>query len=124
MQAQENQLRNQLEAERAMADRDMEMKLAQMKMNMERNTALLLAYVNNGAKIETARISAQTDDGQEAYDYNVDMSQAMEHPLAPLANAIQEGNQQTTQVLSALIDKLNKPKQVIRDENGKIQGVV
>ena len=108
----------------------MEAKLAQMKMNMERNTALLLAYVNNGAKIETARISAGVDDGMEAYNDNQDMAQAMEHPLAPIANTIAQGNDQMTQTLTALINTLqqqqeqaNRPKTVIRDESGKIVGV-
>ena len=129
-QAQENTLKFQLEAQRNQADREMEAKLAQMKMNMERNTALLLAYVNNGAKIETARISAGVDDGMEAYNDNQDMAQAMEHPLAPIANTIAQGNDQMTQTLTALINTLqqqqeqaNRPKTVIRDESGKIVGV-
>ena len=130
-QAQENQLKFRLEAERNAQDREMEAKLAQMKMNMERNTALLLAYVNNGAKIETARISAGVDDGTLAYADSQDMAQAMEHPLAPIANSIAQGNDQMTQTLTALINTLqqqheqaNRPKTVIRDENGKIQGVM
>jgi hypothetical protein len=130
-QAQENQLKFRLEAERNAQDREMEAKLAQMKMNMERNTALLLAYVNNGAKIETARISAGVDDGTLAYADSQDMAQAMEHPLAPIANTIAQGNDQMTQTLTALINTLqqqheqaNRPKTVIRDENGKIQGVM
>ena len=130
-QAQENQLKFRLEAERNAQDREMEAKLAQMKMNMERNTALLLAYVNNGAKIETARISAGVDDGTLAYADSQDMAQAMEHPLAPIASSIAQGNDQMTQTLTALINTLqqqheqaNRPKTVIRDENGKIQGVM
>ena len=129
-QAQENTLKFQLEAQRNQADREMEAKLAQMKMHMERNTALLLAYVNNGAKIETARISAGVDDGMEAYNDNQDMAQAMEHPLAPIANTIAQGNDQMTQTLTTLINTLqqqqeqaNRPKTLIRDENGKIVGV-
>ena len=129
-QAQENTLKFQLEAQRNQADREMEAKLAQMKMHMERNTSLLLAYVNNGAKIETARISAGVDDGMEAYNDNQDMAEAMEHPLAPIANTIAQGNDQMTQTLTTLINTLqqqqeqaNRPKTVIRDENGKIVGV-
>ena len=122
-QAQENQLKFRLEAERNAADREMEAKLAQMKMNMERNTALLLAYVNNGAKIETARISAGVDDGTQAYNDNENMAQAMDHPMQPVANAISDSNGQMAQVLAQLVDKISKPKTVIRDENGKIVGV-
>jgi hypothetical protein len=125
-QAQENQLKFQLEEQRNAQDREMEMKLAQMKMMTERNTQLLLAYINNGAKIETARISAGVDSGEgiaEMYDMDEDMVKAQEHPLAPIANAIAQGNAEMTATLGALIDKLNQPKQVLRDENGKIIGV-
>jgi hypothetical protein len=125
-QAQENQLKFQLEEQRNAQDREMEMKLAQMKMMTERNTQLLLAYINNGAKIETARISAGVDSGEgiaEEYTMDEDMLKAQEHPLAPIANAIAQGNAEMTATLGALIDRLNQPKQVLRDENGKIIGV-
>ena len=133
MQAQETKARMEMEMQRDFAERELEMKLAQMKMMTERNTQLLLAYVNNGAKVEVARIGAQQDDGAEAYaEYqnDADMAQAMEHPLAPIVNTIQQGNQQMTDTLGALIGQLqaqheatNRPKQVIRDEQGKIVGV-
>ena len=125
-QAQENNLKFRLEAERNAADREMEMKLAQMKLMTERNTQLLLSYVNNGAKIETARISAGYDDGTQAYaEYqnDADMAQAMEHPLAPIANAIQQGNQQMSDTLAALISKINAPKTIVRGPDGKVVGV-
>jgi hypothetical protein len=129
-QAQENQLKFQLEEQRNTMDREMEMKLAQMKMNTERNTQLLLAYVNNGAKVEVAQISAGINGGEglpQAYDLDEDMAKAMEHPLQPIASAIQQGNQQMTMALSELINNLNenqnRPKQVIRGQDGKIIGV-
>jgi hypothetical protein len=122
-QAQENQLKFQLEEQRNTADREMEAKLLQMKMNMERNTALLLAYVNNGAKIEQTRISAGLDDGQEAYDDSIEKAQHLEHPLAPVTQAITDSNAQLTQMISALSDSINKPKTVIRGSDGKIVGV-
>jgi hypothetical protein len=54
-----------------------------------------------------------------------DMLRAHRTPsLAPIANAIAQGNQDMTATsLGALIDRLNQPKQVLRDENGKIIGV-
>jgi hypothetical protein len=129
-QAQENQLKFQLEEQRNTMDREMEMKLAQMKMNTERNTQLLLAYVNNGAKVEVAQISAGINGGEglpQAYDFDEDMAKAMEHPLQPIASAIQQGNEQMTMALSELINNLNenqnRPKQVIRGQDGKIIGV-
>jgi D-alanyl-D-alanine carboxypeptidase len=45
------------------------------------------------------------------------------HPLQPVIENMQQSNNQMAQVLAALIDRLNQPKQVIRDENGKIVGV-
>jgi hypothetical protein len=122
-QAQENQLKFQLEEQRNTADREMEAKLLQMKMNMERNTALLLAYVNNGAKIEQTRISAGLDDGQEAYNDSIEQAQHLEHPLAPVTQAITDSNSQLTQMIAALSESINKPKQVLRDKDGKITGV-
>ena len=103
------------------------MKIAQMKMMTERNTQVLLAHINNGAKIETARISAGQDDGAQAYMTEEDMAKSMEHPMQPIADAIRQNNAEMTQALSGLIDTINyhhtRPKQVLRDENGKIQGV-
>jgi hypothetical protein len=129
-QSQETQVRMQMEMERDAAEREMEMKMAQMKMMTERNTQLLLAYVNNGAKVEVAQISAGVNGGEglpQAYDLDEDMAKAMEHPLAPIANAIQQGNQQTAEMIAQLAENINqnsnRPKQVIRGADGKIIGV-
>ena len=126
-QAQENQLKFQLEAQRNQADLEMQSRVAQMKMMTERNTQVLLAHINNGAKIETARISAGESDGEQAYMTEESMAHAMEHPMQPIANAIGQGNQQMAQAISALVDTINaqhnRPKQVIRGADGKIIGV-
>ena len=129
-QSQETQVRMQMEMQRDAAEREMEMKMAQMKMMTERNTQLLLAYVNNGAKVEVAQISAGVNGGEglpQQYDLEEDMAKAMEHPLAPIANAIQQGNQQTADMIAQLAENINqsqnRPKQVIRGADGKIIGV-
>ena len=126
-QAQENQLKFQLEDQRNRAQAEMDLKVAQMKMMTERNTQVLLAHINNGAKIETARISAGVDDGLQAYMTEEDMAKSMEHPLAPIAQAIDQGNQQMTQALGQIMqtlnDNQNRPKQVIRGDDGRIVGV-
>jgi hypothetical protein len=126
-QAQENQLKFQLEAQRNQADMDMQSRVAQMKMMTERNTQVLLAHINNGAKIETARISAGESDGAQAYMTEESMAHAMEHPMQPIANAIGQGNQQMAQAISALVDTINaqhnRPKTVVRGQDGKIIGV-
>ena len=126
-QAQENQLKFQLEAQRNQADMEMQLKVAQMKMMTERNTQVLLAHINNGTKIEVARIGAQDSDGSEAYMNEEELARAQEHPLQPIANAIGQGNQQMAQAISALVDTINqqhnRPKTVVRGADGKIIGV-
>ena len=126
-QAQENQLKFQLEEQRNAMDREMEVKVAQMKMMTERNTQVLLAHINNGAKIEVARIGADESNGEMAYFTEQDMAQSMEHPMAPIANAIGQGNAQMAQAISALVDTINaqhnRPKTVVRGADGKIIGV-
>jgi hypothetical protein len=126
-QAQENQLKFQLEEQRNMMDREMEMKVAQMKMNTERNTQVLLAHINNGAKIEVARIGADESTGEQAYMTEMDMAKSMEHPLQPIADAISMSNQQMTLALGDLVNTINenhnRPKQVLRGQDGRIVGV-
>jgi hypothetical protein len=126
-QAQENQLKFQLEEQRNMMDREMEMKVAQMKMNTERNTQVLLAHINNGAKIEVARIGSDDSDGAQAYMTEMDMAESMKHPLQPIADAISMSNQQMTLALGDLVNTINenhnRPKQVLRGQDGKIIGV-
>jgi hypothetical protein len=126
-QAQENQLKFQLEEQRNMMDREMELKVAQMKMMTERNTQVLLAHINNGAKIEVARIGSDESDGAMAYMTEMDMAKSMESPMQPIADAIGQGNMQMAQAISALVDTINaqhsRPKTVIRGQDGKIIGV-
>jgi hypothetical protein len=126
-QAQENQLKFQLEEQRNMMDREMEIKVAQMKMNTERNTQVLLAHINNGAKIEVARIASDESTGEQAYMSEQDMARSMENPLQPIADAIGQSNQQMTLALSELINTMNenqnRPKTVVRGQDGKIIGV-
>ena len=126
-QAQENQLKFQLEEQRNQMDAQMQMKIAQMKSMTERNTQVLLAHINNGAKIEVARIGADESDGAQAYMTEESLAHAMEHPMQPIANAIGQGNQQMAQAISALVDTINaqhnRPKTVVRGQDGKIIGV-
>lgn len=126
-QAQENQLKFQLEEQRNQMQMDMEMKVAQMKSMTERNTQVLLAHINNGAKIEVARIGADESDGAQAYMTEETMAHAMEHPMQPIANAIGQGNEQMAQAITALVDTINaqqsRPKTVVRGQDGKIIGV-
>ena len=126
-QAQENQLKFQLEDQRNRAQAEMDMRIAQMKMNTERNTQVLLAHINNGAKIEVARIGAAEDDGAQAYLSEEAMAQSMEHPLKPIADAISQSNQQMTLALGDLVNTINenhnRPKTIIRGPDGRVAGV-
>jgi hypothetical protein len=132
-QAQENQLKFQLEDQRNQRELEMQAQLDKMKAEMENNKDILLAYLDNSTKIETARISAGFTDGTEAYTEAVEQAKIMQdtmgyhdmanHPLQPVIENMQNSNNQMAQVLAALIDKLSQPKQVIRDESGKIVGV-
>jgi hypothetical protein len=98
-----------------------------MKMHTERNTQVLLAHINNGAKIEVARIGSDDSDGAQAYMTEMDMAESMKHPLQPIADAIGQSNQQMTLALSELVNTINenhnRPKQVLRGQDGKIIGV-
>jgi len=126
-QAQENQLKFQLEDQRNRQQAELDLKVAQMKMNTERNTQVLLAHINNGAKIEVARIGADESNGEMAYFTEQDMAKSMEHPLQPIADAINMSNQQMTLALGDLVNTINenhnRPKQVVRGQDGKIIGV-
>jgi hypothetical protein len=126
-QAQENQLKFQLEDQRNRQQAEMDMKVAQMRMHTERNTQVLLAHINNGAKIEVARIGSDESTGEEAYLTEEAMAQSMEHPLKPIADSIGQSNAQMTLALSDLVNTINenhnRPKQVVRGQDGTIIGV-
>ena len=132
-QAQENQLKFQLEDQRNREQMQMEMQLEQTKLDTTNNKELLLAYLNNAAKIETTRISSGLDTGEAAYADNVQMANILQdqlgysdmknHPLQPAIENMYNSNQQLAQMLSMLLDKLNQPKTVIRGPDGKIAGV-
>ena len=132
-QAQENQLKFQLEEKRNMEEMNMEAQLTKMKLELENNKAILLAYLDNSTKIETARIGQGLTDGSEAYVEAVEQarnlqdtmgfSQMANHPLQPAMQNMQDTNAQLTQMVAMLLQKLSQPKTVLRDENGKIIGV-
>jgi hypothetical protein len=132
-QAQENQLKFQLEDQRNREEKQMELQLEQTKLDSTNNKELLLAYLNNAAKIETTRITQGLDTGETAYADNVQMANILQdqlgysdmknHPLQPAIENMQMSNQQLAQMLAMLLDKLSQPKTVIRGQDGKIVGV-
>jgi len=132
-QAQENQLKFQLEDARNAKDAEMEMQLNKIKQTAENNKAILISYLDNATKVETARISAGLDDGSAAYIESIEQakilqdqmgySQMADHPLKPALDQMHQSNEQLTQMLAMLIDKMNQPKTVLRGPDGKIVGV-
>jgi hypothetical protein len=132
-QAQENLVKNRMEQERNMAEMQMQERLKKHELDLQANKDLLLAYVDNAAKLETARISAGMDDGSEAYAMAMQQASILQdqmgysnmqnHPLQPVIDNMKNSHDQMAQILAMLVDKLSKPKQVVRDENGKIVGV-
>ena len=132
-QAQENRLKFQLEEQRNMKEAEMQMEFEKLKSTTENNKAILVTYLDNATKLETARIGAGLDDGSAAYIESIEQakilqdqmgySQMADHPLKPALDQMQESNAQLTQMLAMLIDKMNQPKTVLRGPDGKIVGV-
>jgi hypothetical protein len=139
-QAQENQLKFQLENDRNEREAQFTAQLEQMKLEAskqksqeENNKAILVAYLDNATRLETARIGAGLDDGSAAYMESVEQakilqdsmgySQMADHPLKPALDQMQLSNQQLTEMLAALITKMHEPKTIMRGADGKIIGV-
>ena len=132
-QAQENRLKFQLEEQRNMKEAEMQMELEKLKSTTENNKAILVTYLDNATKLETARIGAGLDDGSAAYIESIEQakilqdqmgySQMADHPLKPALDQMQQSNAQLTEMLAMLINKMNQPKQVLRGPDGKIVGV-
>ena len=133
MQAQENAIKFRLEAERNDKEAANQMEIKKLEIDANTQKELLVTYLDNATKIETARISAGLDTGEQAYIDSVHMasiiqdnlgySEMKNHPLQPVIENMHLSNQQMTQLLAQLLDKLNQPKEVIRDQNGKIAAV-
>jgi len=136
-QAQENTVKNQLEQQRNEADRQAQFALEKFKIETDKQKEILLHYLDTATKLETARISAGLTDGSMAYIEASDTVKNMtdtigfpnmaNHPLAPVLDNMNASNQQMTQMLMELINKIhessNRPKQVIRDQSGKVVGI-
>lgn len=128
-QAQENKLKFQLEDQRNQFQAQMEFELEKTKQTTEVNKDILLTYLNNASKIETARISAGLDDGQAALVSNLEQAKIVQLSLGleEMANFPINGeptNSELKQMMAMMLEQMTKPKKVIRDEQGRIAGVV
>jgi hypothetical protein len=132
-QSQETQLRMQMEQQRDQAEFEMQSRMKEHEIELQTQKDILKTYLDNATKIETARISAGLDSGDIAYADAVQQAAIIQdqmgysdmknHPLQPAIDNMQMTNQQMTQMLGMLMEKLNQPKTVLRDQNGKIVGV-
>ena len=128
-QAQETKLKYQLEDERNQLKLELEFNLERAKQETEVNKDILLTYLNNASKIETARISAGFDDGQAALQSNVEQAKLVQlqlglEDMAKYQGPNEPSNSEIQQMLMQMMTELTKPKKVVRDEQGRIAGVM
>jgi len=131
------QTRMQMEQQKA----QFEIQMEQSKLQMEQWKAQL----ESETKKEIAQLQANTDLRLKGMDKSTDLiefndlgqqqasaviqntleqsNQAMTANMAQVIQAIQASNEQQTQTLANMVAHLTKPKQVLRDNNGKIIGV-
>jgi hypothetical protein len=131
------QSKMQMEQQKAQFD----VQLEQAKLQFEQWKAQL----DSETKKEIAQLQANTDLRLKGMDKSTDLiefndlgqqqasaviqntleqsNQAITANMAQVIQAIQASNEQQTQVLANMVAHLTKPKQVLRDSNGKIVGV-
>jgi len=146
LEAQRNQAQAQLEAQRAEIQAKMDAQLAEQKLEFERwkaqldnETKILVAELDAKTKLKAQYMSANPADPLVQLDDNGnpslpaeltnllhDVNSSMEtlvqtNMMAQQANADLVAKQQAAHEM--LVDHLNRPKQVVRDNSGKIIGV-
>lgn len=142
------QIKAQAEAQRAQADMQIEqakLQFEQQKIAQDAQLTQWKAQLEAETKKEIAQLQANTDLRLKGMDKSTDLiefndlgqqqasaviqntleqsNQVMTANMAQVIQAIQASNEQQTQVLSNMVAHLTKPKQVLRDSNGKIVGV-
>lgn len=128
-QAQENQLQNQLDTAKMEKQMAFQFELDKVKYETDTNKDILLTYLNNASKIETARISAGLDDGTEAYISNVEQAKIIQSTLGldEMANypiGGQPTNSELRELMAQMLQTMTQPKRIVRDAQGNIAGVV
>ena len=129
-QAQAEQAKLALEQQKAQQDAQ----LAQWKAELDAQTKLQVAQIQAATDLKLKGMEQSTDlvayDGegnqQTSAVINTVLAQhneAMAQNMSQIIGAIQQSNQQQTEALATMLAQLTKPKQVVRDANGKIIGV-
>ena len=142
------QMRQQLEQQKAQVNAQSE----QAKMQLEAQRLEFDKWkvqMDNDTKVLVAELSAKTDLHKTALNINADKAgllsevgpDGMEQPSSPLQALVETINQNMASMVAVqsqhnqdilsqqqmahenLVQQLNRPKQVLRDANGKIQGV-
>ena len=128
-QAQENQLQNQLETAKMEKQMAFQFELDRVKYETDTNKDILLTYLNNASKIETARISAGFDDGTNAYIANIEQAKMIQSQLglqeiAGYDMTIENNGSKMQEMMAQIMQVITQPKRIVRDANGNIAGVV
>lgn len=143
-----DQIRAQAEQQKAQIEAQMEqakLQFEQQKAAQDAQLAQWKATLESETKKEIAQLQANTDLRLKGMDKSTDLiefndlgqqqasaviqntleqsNQAMTANMAQVIQAIQASNEQQTQMLANMVAHLTKPKQVLRDNNGKIIGV-
>lgn len=139
--AQVDSQKAQVDLQVKQAELTLEQQKAQQNIEIEKYKAELKAQTD----MQIAQMKAETDMKLKAMDKTNDVTvydefgnqtasavintvldqhnQAMTQNMTQIIGAIQQSNQQQTEALAQMLAQLTKPKQVVRDANGKIVGV-
>ena len=128
-QAQENQLKYQLEEAKNQKQMAFQFELDKVKYETEVNKDILITYLNNASKLETARISAGLDTGENAYLSTIEQAKIVQSTLGldEMANypiAGEPSNSELRDLLAQMMQTMTQPKRIVRDAQGNIAGVV
>ena len=134
---QEAQAKMQLEQAKAQAEAqkaDMDAQIEKYKADLKAQTDMAVAQLKaeNDIKLKAMDKSGELVEYDElgrqqasAVIQNTleQSNMAIQQNMAGVIQAIQASNEQQTQALAGMLAQLTKPKQVVRDANGKIVGV-
>ena len=136
-QEQEMQAKMALEQAKAQAEAqkaDMDAQIEKYKADLKAQTDMQIAQMRTETDIKLKAM----DKSGELVEYDelgrqqasaviqgvvAENNMALQQNMASVIQAIQASNEQQTQALAGMLAQLTKPKQVVRDNNGKIIGV-
>ena len=107
-----------------------EMQLEKYKADIRAQTDMQVAQIRAETDLKLKAMEKSGEIIEYGPDGNQQVSAVIQsvvdqsaNNMAQVISAVQASNEQQTQVLSAMLQHLTKPKQVVRDANGKIVGV-